>query len=254
VSGHRYRLVIAYSGESFDGWQSQPSGNAIQDHLLRALQDIQPGITTVQGSGRTDAGVHALAQIAHFDEAITTSMDGRAWREALNNRLPPTLRVMEAEVAPPDFHARFSAKGKIYRYEIFNGPVLPPSRAHRAWHLRKRLDPLLLQEAASCFVGRHDFTAFSANRGDPALEPLDRRRTILRAEVTAHGPEFWLEFEGDGFLYKMVRMMTGAVVRAGTGDLNPEEIRAWLRDPPIGKKSPISAPPDGLYLVTVRYD
>jgi tRNA pseudouridine38-40 synthase len=254
VSSRRYRLVVAYSGESFDGWQSQPSGNAIQDHLLRALQDIQPGITTVQGSGRTDAGVHALAQIAHFDEAIATSMDGRAWREALNNRLPATLRVMEAEVASPDFHARFSAKGKVYRYEIFNGPVLPPWRARRAWHVRPRLQPDLLREAASCFVGYHDFTAFSANRGDPVLQPADPRRTILRAELTAHDEEFWLEFEGDGFLYKMVRMMTGAIVRAGKGALASEQIRSWLDHPEPGKKSPMTAPPDGLYLVRVRYD
>jgi tRNA pseudouridine38-40 synthase len=218
------------------------------------LREIQPGISTVQGSGRTDAGVHALAQVAHFDEAEVTRMDGRAWREALNNRLPAALRIMEAEEAAPEFHARFSARGKVYRYEIFTGPVLPPLLARRAWHVRQELNLGLIQEAAAMFAGYHDFTAFSANRGDPASEPADRRRSILRSEVTVNGPAIHLEFEGDGFLYKMVRMMTGAIVRAGSGALAPQQIREWLKQPEPGRKSPIAAPPDGLYLVRVRYE
>jgi len=250
----RYRLVVAYCGEFFDGWQSQPSGNAVQDHLLRALRDIQPAIATVQGSGRTDAGVHAIAQVAHFDEAEVTSMDGRAWREALNNRLPVTLRIMEAEVAPPGFHARFNARGKLYRYEIFTGPVLPPWRARKAWHVRKPLRLDLLDEAIHCFEGHHNFSAFAANRGDPASEPVDPHRTIFRAESWVEGEDIRLEFEGDGFLYKMVRMMTGTVVRAAEGKLRSEDIRCWLATPPVGRKAPLSAPPDGLYLVRVRYD
>lgn len=250
----RYRLTVAYGGQDFDGWQSQPSGNAVQDHLLRALREIQPRIHTVQGAGRTDAGVHAMAQVAHFDEAVETRMDGRAWREALNNRLPRTLRVMEAEIVPPDFHARFSATGKTYRYEIFVGPVLPPWRWRRAWHLRRPLDFGRLEEAISCFEGCHNFTAFAANRGDPALEPTDPRRTIFRARATRGPEEIHLEFTGDGFLYKMVRMMTGSIVRAAEGDLSPDLIRQWLAAPSPGRKSPLTAPAEGLHLVAVHYD
>jgi tRNA pseudouridine38-40 synthase len=249
----RYRLTVAYCGDSFDGWQSQPSGNAVQDHLLRALQEIQPGITTVQGSGRTDAGVHAIAQVAHFDEAQETRMDARAWREALNNRLPDTLRIMEVEAAAPDFHARYSAKGKTYRYEIFQGPVLPPWRSRRAWHLRRRLDFDRLHEAIACFEGRHNFSAFAANRGDPASEPTDPHRTIFQARATIEGEDIHLEFTGDGFLYKMVRMITGAVIRAGESALAIEDIREWLAAPPPGRKSPLTAPAEGLYLVRVHY-
>jgi tRNA pseudouridine38-40 synthase len=250
----RYRLTLAYCGEPFDGWQSQPSGNAVQDHLLLALRDIQPRITTVQGAGRTDAGVHAMAQVAHFDEAMETRMDGRAWREALNNRLPAALRVMEAEPVSPEFHARFSATGKTYRYEIFTGPVLPPWRSHRAWHLRRPLNFDRLEEAVHSFVGRHNFAAFAANRGDPASEPTDPHRTVFRATATRENDEIHLEFTGNGFLYKMVRMMTGAAIRAAEGCLAPAEIRHWLETPPPGRKSPLTAPAEGLHLVRVHYD
>ncbi len=250
----RFRIVVAYCGEGFDGWQSQVSGNGVQDHLLRALRDIHPGIATVQGSGRTDAGVHALAQVAHFDVPADWRMDGRAWREALNNRLPPTLRIMEAAPAPPGFHARFSATGKTYRYEIFTGPVLPPGRAFRAWHLPRPPDPDKLRAAAAVFRGRHDFSAFAANRGKAVPKPADPHRTLFRTDVIILGDDIHLEFEGDGFLYKMVRLMTGAIVRAGQGKLAAEEIGSWLADPPEGRKSPVVAPPDGLYLVSVRYD
>jgi tRNA pseudouridine38-40 synthase len=246
----RFRLVVAYDGRGFDGWQSQVSGNGIQDLLGRVLRSVHPGIATVQGAGRTDAGVHAEGQVAHFDVPAGSRLDGRAWREALNARLPPTVRVMEAEAAPPGFHARFSATGKVYRYEIWVGPVLPPWRAGWAWHLRGPLDLSSMRQAMDCFVGRHDFTGFSANRGRPERDP---RRTLVRAEVTAAGPEWRLEFEGDGFLYKMVRLMTGAVVRVGQGKTRPEEVAEGLARPEARRTSPWAAPPDGLRLVRVHY-
>jgi len=247
----RFRLTVAYDGRGFDGWQSQISGNGIQDLLLRALQEVNPGIPTVQGSGRTDAGVHAEGQVAHFDVPAGSRLDGRAWREALNRRLPAAVRVMEAGVAPPGFHARFSAIGKVYRYEIHEGPVLPPWRAGWAWQLRGPLELSAMEEAMAVLVGRHDFSAFAANRGRPERDPC---RTLFRAEVTREGPEIRLEFDGDGFLYKMVRLMTGAVVRTGRGKHRPQDLAAWLADPGAERPSPLTAPADGLRLVRVRYE
>lgn len=249
----RFKMTVAYDGRPFEGWQSQPSGNTIQDKLLAALQSIHPEIKTVQGSGRTDAGVHALAQIAHFDVAPGWRMNGEEWRLALNTKLPPTIRVMACEETATDFHARFSATGKTYRYELFTGPVLPPLRAGLAWHLRSAPDVALLQEAIALFQGVHDFASFAANRGDPALNPEDTSRRIDLAQLEIEGEDIHLTFHGNGFLYKMVRLMTGAIVRCGQGGVSLEEIRELLDNPQAGKKSPLAAPADGLYLVSVDY-
>lgn len=254
MSAQRFKLTIAYDGRPFEGWQSQPGGNTIQDHLQEAAREIHPDIGAIHGSGRTDAGVHALGQVAHFDAPSGLSMDGAAWRNALNTKLPRTIRVMDCEAAPADFHARFGATAKTYRYEIFTGAVLPPLRAGLAWHVRKTVDRQLLAEAVARFEGRHDFAAFAANRGDPDSNPDDTHRTIFSAKLEFAGEDLSLTFRGGGFHYKMVRLMVGAIVKVGQNGLSLEELdRLIANESGERKKSPLAAPPDGLTLIEVEY-
>jgi tRNA pseudouridine38-40 synthase len=248
----RIRLTIAYDGTRFSGWQSQPDRNAVQDHLEAAVSAVTGGDRLpVHGSGRTDAGVHALAQVAHFDAPAGSSMAPDDWLRALNSHLPPRLRVMGAEAVSDSFHARFSAEAKTYRYRIYHGEVLPPHEFGRAWHLRGTLDATLLAGAVALLRGRHDFRAFAANRKD-ASDQADATRTLSDVTVVTDGPVVSLVFRGDGFLYKMVRMLTGGAVRVAQGREPPGWLRGFLENP-RGPKCPYCAPADGLYLVSVEY-
>jgi tRNA pseudouridine38-40 synthase len=249
----RICLTIAYDGASFEGWQSQRGGNTIQDKLDRAIGEICRDASGVQGSGRTDAGVHALAQVAHFDVPATLSMDAGAWQRALNSMLPGTIRIIDCCFARGDFHARFSATGKVYRYEWFTGPILSPLRLNRVWHVRRLLEEAFVRQAGDLFQGTHDFASFSANRREPQEAKSDTVRRIDRVQVFRQGEEWSAVFDGEGFLYKMVRMLVGAMVRAGQGGCTLDELRDRLENPSRTKKSPLAAPPDGLYLVQVRY-
>jgi tRNA pseudouridine38-40 synthase len=246
----RLKLIIAYDGAPFSGWQSQPNGNGVQDHLENAFEQICSQRVRVHGAGRTDAGVHALAQCAHTD-LPARRYDVERWRSALNGILPPAIRVMRCDFVPESFHARFSAKGKVYRYRVWNGEVLPPLENNRAWHVRDPIDSQLVAAAAKFFVGRHDFASFAANRGAPVADTV---RTLRTVSVRRSGPLLTFHFEGDGFLYKMVRLMVGALVRTGLGQAAPNEIPSRLAHP---KKSiPPSrnvAPATGLFLFRVRY-
>jgi tRNA pseudouridine38-40 synthase len=246
----RLKLIVAYDGAPFSGWQSQPNGNGIQDHLENAFQCICSERVRVHGAGRTDAGVHALAQCAHVD-LPTRRYGADRWRSALNGVLPPTIRIMRCRFAAQSFHARFSAKGKIYRYRIWNREVLPPLENGRVWHVREPLDRSAIAASAELFVGRHDFASFAANRGAPVA---DSARTIRRVLVRHSGNLLSVEFDADGFLYKMARLMIGALVEVGLGKTLPDEIRARLRHP----KRQFSyarnvAPGCGLFLIRVRY-
>jgi tRNA pseudouridine38-40 synthase len=246
----RLKIIVAYDGGPFAGWQSQPNGNGIQDHLENAFEQICSARVRVHGAGRTDAGVHALAQCAHVD-LPTRRYGPDRWRAALNGILPPTIRIMRSAFAAQSFHARFSAKGKIYRYRIWNGEVLPPLENGRAWHVREPLDLPALAAAAKLFVGHHNFAGFAANRGAPVA---DTTRTIRRVSVRHSGNLLALEFEAEGFLYKMVRLMVGALVGIGANKVSGEEIRSRLRH--SGQRSSQArnvAPAGGLFLVRVRY-
>ena len=244
----RLKLVIAYNGASFAGWQSQSHGNTIQDHLEAALKRIAGEKVRVHGAGRTDTGVHALGQCAHID-VNPRRLPPEKWAAALNASLPPAIRVLRCARVAEDFHARFSAKGKTYRYRIWMGTVLPPFEYERAWHLVQPLDFATLHKAAQTFAGTHDFAAFAANRGRPQTDTV---RTINRVGVRRSGPRVTLEFEGDGFLYKMVRMMVGSLVQCGQGKLAAAELRERLKNqrPSAGR---LVAPAAGLYLLRVRY-
>ena len=243
----RLRLTVAYDGTGISGWQSQPNGNTVQDSLEMALARLCPGRTAVHGAGRTDAGVHADGQCAHADVP-----DGRltpdAWMHAINAHMPAAIRVMRVRRASGNFHARFLARGKVYRYTVWNGPVIPPLENHRAWHVPHELDLGLLKSACALFVGTHDFAAFSAKR---SKEPESTVRTIRSLRVVRRGQKITLTFEGDGFLYQMVRMLAGSAVRCAMGRLDFEELAARLREgaPRIN----LVAPACGLCLVRVIY-
>jgi tRNA pseudouridine38-40 synthase len=244
----RLKLLVGYDGTPFAGWQSQPGGNTVQDILEAAIAAVQGTPTTVHGSGRTDAGVHALGQCAHADVTQSRMTPGQ-WLRALNTRLPQEIRILKATQAKPDFHARFSAKGKIYRYVIWNGPVLPPLELNRAWHVPRDLDRGALHTASQIFTGRHDFGAFCASRGKP---DEDTHRTIHSIRVVRTGSKIQITFKGEGFLYKMVRMVAAAIVRAAQGSESVESLREMLASPGQ-KKSHHVAPAGGLYLVRVLY-
>jgi tRNA pseudouridine38-40 synthase len=243
----RLRLTVAYDGTKFSGWQSQSHGRAVQDALESAFQLLCGGRIIVHGAGRTDAGVHAEGQTAHVDVPDDRLPVG-AWLPALNAHIPPGVRVMGLRKAAPDFHARFSAKGKIYRYTIWNGPVMPPLLINRAWHVPEKLDGDLLRSACGAFTGRQDFAAFCA-RGSKAPEPTTRTVSAIRA--ARKGSVWTITFEGEGFLYKMVRMLTASAIRCGSGRLPVEEIRHRLKN--AGPRTNHVAPAEGLCLVRVRY-
>ncbi len=240
----RLRLVIAYDGSGFRGWQSQKGGGAVQDHLEAAFAKLCGEPVTVHGAGRTDAGVHALAQCAHADVPRRQGID---WTAALNANLPREIRVLRCAPARADFHARYSAKGKIYDYRIWNGPVLSPFELRRAWHLPMALDIEAMRRAARAFEGAHDFKAFAANRGKPEHDTV---RTIYKVAIRKKGPLITIRFQGNGFLYKMVRLMTGALIKTAQGAAPASSIETYLAG---STKCPFAAPAEGLYLVRVIY-
>jgi tRNA pseudouridine38-40 synthase len=247
-NSRRLKLIVAYDGAPFAGWQSQSHSNTAQDHLERALERVTGGPARVHGAGRTDAGVHALAQCAHVDVSDKLLLPQR-WIQTLNALLLPAIRVLRCRYVSNDFHARLSAKGKIYRYRIWTAPVLPPFEYRRAWHIPQPLDLRVLKTAAKHFVGTHDFAAFAANRGKAEPSTI---RTINSLSVRQNGPYVTIEFDGNGFLYKMVRLIVGALVKCALGKMRVEEITSRLHSGKVGSAR-FTAPAEGLYLVRVRY-
>lgn len=250
----RFRLDLAYDGRPFAGWQSQRGGDAVQDAVERALTGICPAVRSVHGSGRTDAGVSAIGQVAHFDAPAGWRMDGEAWWRALNTKLPPSVRVLACREVDPSFHARFSALEKTYQYHIATAEVLSPLRHRLAWHQRGLGSPDDLAPILARFVGRHDFGAFSAKRHDGRDEGRDTVRTLAEASVREEGGELALRFRGEGFLYKMVRFLVGSAVYVRKGRLSLKDLERLLSGAGEGSKAPYCAPADGLILVSVRYE
>ena len=250
----RLKLILAYDGRGIGGWQSQTGGNTIQDLVEAAIAETAKKPIRIHGSGRTDAGVHALAQVAHFDAPEDTNMNPFNWVPALNTKLPGSIRVMSCEEVSRDFHAQYSATGKTYRYDLSTEPVLSPFRFGRAWHLPRQLDPFMLKEVLDLFIGRHDFEAFGARRGYET-EETNWVRTISGVTLDPIEWGWRITYTGDGFLYKMVRLLTGTAVQAAQGRLRLDEAAAYLDQPsglPLGK-SPHCAPADGLFLEAVHY-
>lgn len=245
----RMAFTVAYDGTDFQGWQGQPGLRTVQGEIETSMSRIADGVfARVHGSGRTDAGVHARGQVFHVDSPRPAFPPDK-WAHALNGTLPPDIRIVEAKAVAPDFHARFDAIGKEYRYFVYNAPVLPPEMRRTRLHLRQPLSLDALREAAEVLLGTHDFKSFSANRGFPETSTV---RTLRRLEWQVDGPEFCLRVEADGFLYKMVRQLTGALLRAGRGELSAADLHRMLDQPLRDHRAP-TLPPQGLFLWRVMY-
>lgn len=242
----RLKLIIAYDGFPFRGWQSQTGGNTVQDHLEAAFAKICQARIAIHGAGRTDAGVHALGQCAHAD-VPRGALAPAKWISALNANLPREIRVLKCVRVPHTFHARFFAKGKIYTYRICNSEVHPPFELHRSWHLPGKLDLAALQSAAEKLIGKHDFAAFAANRGVPVKDTV---RTLRAIKIRRRGEIVTVVFEGTGFLYKMARLLTGSMVRCAQHRAEP----GWIGELLAGReKTSFAAPAGGLCLTRVLY-
>jgi tRNA pseudouridine38-40 synthase len=247
TQSRRLKLIVAYDGTAFAGWQSQRQKNTIQDQLEAALAKVTGKAVRVHGAGRTDAGVHALGQCAHAD--VLTRLEAPTLLAALNANLPPQIRILQSRFVSGTFHARFSAQGKVYRYRIITTPVLSPFEIDRAWHVQAPLNARLLRQSAKVFQGEHDFAAFAANRGAPVDSSV---RTLRRVTVRQTTALITIEFEGDGFLYKMVRLLVGAMVGCALGKMSLTEIEQQLADARPAKHR-LLAPACGLTLVRVLY-
>jgi len=248
-----FKLTLAYDGTDFHGWQMQPALPTIQSILAESIGRITGEKVVPQGSGRTDAGVHALAQVASF--AIESSIPSRNLMVALNDILPAAIRVTAAEEVAANFHARHSATGKSYRYRIFRGEVCPPHLARYVYHHPYPLDESQMKQAAPMLMGEHDFTSFAAvdpEKGKEEKEECSNVRNIARSEWQREGEEFTYTVEGNGFLHHMVRNLVGTFLLVGKGSLTPGDLSRILQSKSRSAAGP-TAPPNGLWLVSVRY-
>lgn len=258
MAARTIRLTLAYDGTRYVGWQRQAEGASIQGLIEEALEPIENRRVVVTGAGRTDAGVHALAQVASCELEHPIPPD--ALVRALNSRLPADVRVLSAQQAPPAFHARYSARSKTYRYRLLNGPLEDPLERAYSWHVAERLDVAAMVDAVRRFEGRHDFAAFQAS-GSSTQTTL---RTVLRASasvaphrlggtVPTGGVWIIFEVEGDGFLRHMVRAIVGTVVEVGRGRRSPGHVDGLFEGGERQQAGP-TAPAQGLFLVRVSYD
>jgi tRNA pseudouridine38-40 synthase len=246
----RLRLVVAFDGTRFQGWQTQTIGQGVQELVQGAVRRIFPGAGEVHGSSRTDAGVHALGLVAHVDIPRSEWRGtGRKLVLAFNAHLPEDIRVFAVSRAPADFHARFDAVRKQYRYRIWNAPAANPLLRHLAWHVPRPLDLARMRAASRHLIGRHDFASFTANPGYARSTTV---RTLHRCDLIRRGPEITVVIEGDGFLYKMCRGMVGTLVQVGWARITPESVPVILsrRDRRIAG---MNAPAHGLTLHRVSY-
>lgn len=247
-----FKAIVSYDGTDFSGFQRQANARSVQAELELALAAIEGKHVTVAGAGRTDAGVHALGQVASFK--LASAIGEKDLFRALNAKLPEDVRVLSAEVAPPGFNARFSARSKMYRYRISNTRVMSPFQRRFAWHISRRLDVDAMNAAARELLGTHDFACFQAKGGKVKTST----RTMTRSEWTEEplaggGRLLTYEIAGTGFLKYMVRAVVGTMVQVGDGRRSPESVGNLLVSGTRAAAGP-TAPPSGLYLVRVDYD
>lgn len=221
--GRRYRMTVAYDGTDYFGWQVQPDRPTVQGALEDALHKLIGRVIHVHSCGRTDTGVHARAQVAHFD--LPRPWEPVPLLRAMNALLPDAVRVMALRRTRPDFHARYDANGKEYRYVLWNAPVACPLHRRQALHVRRPLDIAAMKAAAAQLEGTHDFASFSANSRRDIGGTV---RTLWRLSVRRQGPVVTISAVGDGFLYKMVRSLAGHLIRVGTGAVSAAETRLLL--------------------------
>lgn len=256
------RLILSYDGAEFAGWQVQPGRTTVQGALASAIGRLSGENVLPQGSGRTDAGVHALAQVASFRTASVIPAEN--WMRALNDILPASIRVLEVSEAAPEFHARTSAQAKTYRYRIHRGAICPPFLARYVWHYPYPLEESAMVAAAGVVVGEHDFTSFAAvdpervermAAGDDVGTSNIRTtnvRTIFSSSWSREGEELIYTVRGNGFLHHMVRNLVGTLLLLGKGTVSREDLRRILDARERTAAGP-TAPASGLYLVEVEY-
>lgn len=241
------KLTIEYDGTEYLGWQTQPNGKTIQGSLEDCLRQITGERIHVIGSGRTDAGVHALAQVAHFK--TKSPIDIQSLQRALNSLLPKDILVKKVEEVGDDFHARKKAMSKVYEYRILNRPLRSVFHRHYAWHIPQKLNREAMEKATHYLIGEHDFSSFKSS----GTSSRNFIRKVLRAEWK-RGREGILcfEIEANGFLKQMVRTIVGTLVEVGKGKISPEEFKEILLSKDRRKAGP-TAPPHGLFLKEVKY-
>src|SRR6202521_4860036 len=249
-----FKLTIAYDGTDFHGWQIQLNKPTIQGEIVNVLRRITQENIQLHGAGRTDAGVHALGQIGSF--RTKSALSAGEFQRALNALLPPTIRIAAAEEVGPDFNARWSARGKIYRYRLYRGKVVPPMLWRYVLHYPFPLDEDAMRDAASRFVGVHDFASFAASTGsedDDKERSTEREIYSIELVRTADNEELVFTVRGRSFLRYMVRKMVGTLHDVGRGKLVPDDISRLyqLRD---RSKSGPTVPPQGLCMVQVMHD
>lgn len=244
-----YKLTLAYDGKVYCGWQRQPNALSIQEVLEQALKTYLKEEIRVVGAGRTDAGVHAKGQVAHF--RIGRTLDVCQLKRALNGILPLTVRIVSAETCSSSFHAQKSALSKEYHYHIALGDVVLPFYQPYVWFVRKKLDIPLLKSASKLFIGKHNFSAF-ANSQDCGAAGKNPFRTIFRLDTKETEYGICLEFEGDGFLYKMVRNITGMLVAVASGARQADDITMLLLGAPRYAAAR-AAPAQGLFFIRATY-
>lgn len=244
---NRYKLTISYDGTNYSGWQIQPNSPTVQEEIQRVLSRYCRSDVRIIGSGRTDAGVHATGQVAHFDHEREL---GERDLHSLNCMLPKAIRLKHLERVSDEFHALFSAERKIYSYHIYNakepGPFLYPF-VTSVWN---PIDCAKLKEAAELFIGRHDFASF-ANVCKHRLGKSSERM-LFSIDVESQGPHITLTYEGEGFLYKMVRNLTGGLLLVATGEMSLERLKE-IRDSKTRTREIPCAPASGLFLRRVEY-
>ena len=243
----RFFITIEYDGTGLVGWQRQDNGPSVQEYLEEAALALTGQATLIQGSGRTDAGVHALGQVAHLD--VPDKFDARAVMMGLNAKCQTDkVRVLSSREVAPDMHARFSATYRAYLYRILNRPAPAALLRHHVWHIPQPLDVEAMQEAANLLIGSHDFTSFRASICQ-ARSPV---RTLDRLVISREGDEIHIRAEARSFLHHQIRNFTGTLALVGKGRWTPQMVKDALLAKDRSAAGP-TAPPQGLYLTDIRF-
>ncbi len=243
----RFKVHIEYEGTRYSGWQVQTNARTVQGEILRVLQEVlKTTQMEFQGAGRTDAGVHAEGQVASVE--VASRIPTLGFLRGINTHVPPAIAVLEVTDMPAGFNARHDARGKIYRYHVWNHPVRSPQHARRVWHVYDPLDTHAMREAAARLIGEHDFRSFRSSDCDR----LNTVRIIRRFDVRREGALLSFEVEGTAFLRNMVRILAGTLVAVGKGKMTPAEVEALLTSGDRTQAG-VTAPACGLSLVRVIY-
>lgn len=241
-----FKCVVSYKAANYHGWQKQVNTATVQGMIEYALKKFFGGDIKITGASRTDAGVHAFGQVFSF--MVETRLEGRGIKSVLNGILPDDIRIFSCDEAPPDFSARRDVKTKLYRYIIYNRPFLRPVYSDLAWHVREKLDVETMKRLLPLFKGRKDYFTFSA-----ASDKEDHFREVKSISIRKKGPWITLDFKGRGFLYNMIRRITGAMVEHAKGALSYTDIEELFGAHDRSKLA-CTAPPQGLYLVKIIYE